>query len=106
MTTTNNNNNTTLTIPNNAISIGDYAFAANQLTSVVIPDSVTKIGSRAFAENPLCSVIIGEGVDIAPDAFPGNFHAIYDSYFGRAAGLYVYRDGRWLQDVVWWLEHA
>jgi hypothetical protein len=102
----NNNTNTTLTIPNNITSISDREFANKRITSVVIPDSVTKIGHSAFAGNPLCSVIIGEGVDIAPDAFPNNFHAIYDSYFGRAAGLYVCIDGRWLQDVVWWLEHA
>jgi len=36
-------------IPNNVISIGDYAFGGcNELTSITIPNSVTTLGTNAF----------------------------------------------------------
>ena len=37
-------------------SIGNYAFAYNQLTSVEIPNSVTSIGEYAFGNNQLTSI--------------------------------------------------
>jgi len=43
-------------------SIGDNAFAVNQLTSVVIPDSVMSIGAFAFRRNQLTSVDIPDSV--------------------------------------------
>ena len=43
-------------------TIGDRAFAFNQLTNITIPDSVTHIGVGAFVENQLTSVEIGNGV--------------------------------------------
>lgn len=46
-------------IPNNVTTIGDWAFAENNLTSVIIPDSVTIIENHAFAYNNLSSVYIG-----------------------------------------------
>ena len=38
-------------------SIGESAFASNQLTEVVIPSSVTSIGDGAFANNQLTKII-------------------------------------------------
>ena len=38
-----------VTIPENVISIGDYAFMSSSLPSVTLPESVTSIGSYAFA---------------------------------------------------------
>jgi len=41
-----------VTIPNSVTSIGDRAFARNELTTVSIPGSVTSVGRWAFAWNP------------------------------------------------------
>ena len=68
-----NNNLTSVTIPNSVTSIGVGAFDDNNLTSVTIPDSVTSIGSGAFYNNSLTSVTIPNGVtDIGRDAFAYN----------------------------------
>ncbi|MCL2791834.1 MAG: leucine-rich repeat domain-containing protein [Spirochaetaceae bacterium] len=47
---------------NNITTIGDSAFAWNQLTSVIIGNSVTTIEERAFENNQLTSVVIGNSV--------------------------------------------
>ena len=54
-------------------SVGNYAFAFEELTSVSIPDSVTTIGDGAFAYSSLTFVTIPEFVTtIGVDAFAGN----------------------------------
>jgi hypothetical protein len=54
-------------------TIGDYAFAENQLTGIVIPGSVKTIGSYAFAENQLTEIVVPEGVTgIGVNAFANN----------------------------------
>jgi len=53
---------TLVDIPHTIASIGEDAFASNQLTSVIIPDSVTFLGDGAFADNELTSVIISNGL--------------------------------------------
>ena len=66
-----NTNMGTLTIPTtvsenntefNVTSIGNEAFANNQLTSVIIPNSIETIKSSAFQDNLLTDVNIGNGV--------------------------------------------
>ena len=54
-------------------TIGEEAFAKNELESVTIPDSVTTIGDEAFKNNNLQSVKIGKNVKTI-----GN-RAFYDS---------------------------
>ena len=61
-----------ITIPEGATSIGDYAFYnCSSLTSVTIPSSVTSIGNYAFSNcSGLTSVTISEGVtSIGSSAF-------------------------------------
>lgn len=60
-----------LVIPNNCISIANYAFAGCSLKAVTIPNSVTTIGEGAFIEcSDLASVVIGSGItSIGTDAF-------------------------------------
>jgi len=55
-------NRENIVIPDNIISIGDYAFYGLQLTSIVIPDAVTSIGFSAFASNQLTEVRIPNNV--------------------------------------------
>jgi len=64
-----NNQLTSVTIPTSVTSIGESAFANNRLTGVTIPTSVTSIGNYAFANNRLANITIpnsvtsiGEGV--------------------------------------------
>ncbi len=49
-------------IPNNVITIGEYAFNGNSLTSVSIPVNVTSIGDYAFFDNSITSVNIPNSV--------------------------------------------
>jgi hypothetical protein len=64
---------TSVIIPDGVSIIGDWAFMKNQLTSVVIPLSVTSIGDYAFAENQLTGVIIPDSVKtIGRSAFSKN----------------------------------
>jgi hypothetical protein len=52
----------TLTIPDSVTSIELAAFQSNQLTSVVIPNSVTSIANYSFSYNQLTSVTIPNSV--------------------------------------------
>ncbi len=68
-----NNQLDSVTIPDGVTSIEDGAFWDNQLTSVTIPNSVTSIGDGAFYDNQLTSVIIPDGViSIGDEAFAYN----------------------------------
>jgi len=51
-----------VTISNNVITIGKYAFGDSQLTSVIIGNSVMSIGEYAFQNTQLTSVIIPNSV--------------------------------------------
>ena len=66
-------------IPNNVTTIGDWAFAENNLTSVIIPDSVTIIENHAFSFNNLTSVVIPDSVTaIGNNAFAcNNLSSVY-----------------------------
>ena len=67
------NNLTSVIIPDSVTSIGDYAFELNNLTSVVIPDSVTTIGNSAFQYNNLSSVYIGANSNLTETTGIGRY---------------------------------
>lgn len=48
---------TELTIPKGITSIGDNAFAGNNLTSLVIPEGVKTIGGSAFSQTQTCRAL-------------------------------------------------
>ena len=60
-------------IPEGVTSIGDFAFAENQLTSVTIPSSISSIGTHAFSNCQLKNVIFLGGVTSI-----GNFAFTYN----------------------------
>ncbi|MDD3868674.1 MAG: leucine-rich repeat domain-containing protein [Candidatus Absconditabacteria bacterium] len=64
---------TSVTIPNSVTSIGNFAFLGNELTSVTLGTGVTSIGEQAFSSNQLTSVTLGTGVtSIGYQAFSYN----------------------------------
>ena len=64
---------TNLVVPDNVISISDYAFSrCSGITSITIPDSVTSIDDHAFSSCPLTTLKIGKGLkSIGKNAFSG-----------------------------------
>jgi hypothetical protein len=81
-----------VTIPNGVTSIGNRAFANNQITNVIIPSSVTFIGENAFENNQLLTEITinANNVSIGNGALPIGFIKCYDKN-GKSADTYYYR---------------
>ena len=83
------------TIPDNAISIGDYAFCyCSKLKSIMVGDSVTSIGKYAFSNcSNLPSITIPESVIIIKSlAFSGceNLSRVVLSAGIKQIGAYVF----------------
>ena len=108
------NNLSSITIPNNAISIGKNAFyGCSGLTSVTIPNSVISVGGYAFYNcSGLASVTIGNNVTtIGTDAFygcsgltsvtiPNSVTSIGNSAFEQCSGLIRVN----IDDIMAWCE--
>ena len=64
---------TNLVVPDNVISISDYAFSCcSGITSITISDSVMSVGDYAFSSCPLTTLKIGKGLkSIGKNAFSG-----------------------------------
>ena len=85
------------------VSIGNSAFAFNQLTSVYIPWSVTFIHRGAFSGNYLTSIVMPYAVYIedfwgygyAMGVHGASFRVIYDG-IDRMAGTYIWDGARWV----------
>ena len=51
------------TIPEDAVSIGDYAFDMNdKIAKVIVPGGVVKIGKQAFSNSSVVEVVFSEGL--------------------------------------------
>ena len=51
------------TIPEDAVSIGDYAFNMNdKIAKVIVPGGVVKIGKQAFSNSSVVEVVFSEGL--------------------------------------------
>ena len=88
-----------VSFPEGIDTIGEYAFAFNNLNSIVIPDSVSNIGRLAFYGNPIRDITIGANVELGETAFVNGFVVYYFNEFyesnGRQRGRYTYKSGRW-----------
>jgi len=67
---------TGITIPNNVISIGGYAFQSCGFTSITIPAGVTIIGNAAFSS---CSRLTSINVDAANTAYSSHDGILYNN---------------------------
>jgi hypothetical protein len=101
------NNLFSLSLGEGLISIGGSAFQGNQLTALVIPDSVKTIEYAAFAGNKLASLDLGRGLESIGDrAFSGNqltTLVIPDSVktIGDSFGDYGYEAGYNVSSIAW-----
>ena len=98
-----NNNLTSVTIGNSVTTIESYAFDGNSLTSVTIPNSVTTIGSNAFRDNSLTSMTIPDSVTtIENSAFRDNSltSVTFLGNFG-AFSLNMFEDNPTLETVTY-----
>ena len=75
-------NLTSVSIPDNALSIGQEAFSYTGLTSVNIPDSVTKMGTASFRNcTSMVSATIGNGLTAIPNTAFGYCSNLSNVYF-------------------------
>jgi hypothetical protein len=97
------NNLTNVTIPPGVTSIGDGAFAINELTSITIPASVRDIGKAAFARNPLSniSITLAKDFNYAINLFDETLSLSFWDFLientgdDQLDGTYVYSNGKW-----------
>ena len=97
---------TSLSIPDGATRIGDYAFyGCTDITSVIIPDSVTSIGGFAFYDcTGLTSVTIPDNVtSIGSYAFSGctGLTSVTIGKGVTSIGTYVFNNCTALEKLYW-----
>lgn len=86
------NNNLFVNIPISVESIGNYAFSGcNRLRFITIPNSVKSIGERAFENcTYLTSVTIPSSADVADNAFYGCISIVEDISHLKSVGDYIF----------------
>ena len=68
-------------IPNSILSIGNYAFANNNIENLKIPDSVLEIGEGAFIHNKISSLDFSSSLKLGNACFNDNQLDYEDAFF-------------------------
>ena len=87
--------------------IGAAAFTNNNLTEVTLPSNISQINDGAFSGNAITKIIIGSNVAIWENAqgkstalgTKGTEFSIFYTGGGKAAGTYIYVNGKWSLSV-------
>ena len=103
----NGNKLTTINFGTGLTIIGAAAFTNNNLTEITLPSNISQINDGAFSGNAITKITIGSNVAIWENA-QGKSTALgtkgteFNNFYtggGKAAGTYIYVNGKWSLSV-------